>query len=149
MAAEVEALAAMQRNRERAFDAAAAAAQPGQQQADAQVALAAAPGAAPPPQQPAPQQPGPPVQGLQRVAVDGEDVAQRRIAELRGAKPATGTDPAGLELRGLARRYTGVNVQDYFREERSVPVDELPRGYYEYQRPQVAEEQTPDWAERV
>ena len=60
-----------------------------------------------------------------------------------------GTDPAGLEMRGLARQYTGINVQDYFREERSVPVDQLPPGYYEYQGPQVAEEQTPDWAERV
>lgn len=58
-----------------------------------------------------------------------------------------------IELRAqytaAARRYTHVPAQDYFRASQAVPAQGLPRGYYEYMRPHVDEEQTPDWAERV
>ena len=59
--------------------------------------------------------------------------------------------PAELqkEYASAARRYTEIPVGDYFRAARAVPAAHMPRGYYEYSRPAVAEEGLPENTEVV
>jgi len=53
------------------------------------------------------------------------------------------------DYAGAVRRYAEIPVGDYFRAARAIPAAHLPRGYYEYRRPEVAEEGLPETAETV